>query len=176
MSTTPEWKELKEELLAMLAPCQWLALNAVVATDGHGDAYALSVRDYGPNNNAIIVTDEKLLTKLRSVKGQFVDEGLPVFYYEYLPNDSKRGVIRDIGGKLRPYIHIAATVCHYGFYLNPFDLWAIGEFTRENIESLLKRGNSRFQVGVYGFEDFHAVYGDIDIPWAKEESRLCFPH
>lgn len=26
-------------------------------------------------------------------------------------------------------------------------------------------------IGVYGCQDFHAVCGDIDIPWATEEAR-----
>jgi hypothetical protein len=76
---------------------------------------------------------------------------------------------------MRAYIEIVATVCSWRFELQPFDMWAIGEFTRENIESWLKRGNSRFEVGIYGYEDFHAVCGDIDIPWATEEARRFAP-
>ena len=54
--------------------------------------------------------------------------------------------------------------------LTDFDLWAIGEFTRENISKWLERSNCLDGwTGIYGCEDFHAVCGDIDIPWATEE-------
>jgi hypothetical protein len=76
--SSPEWKELKEELIAILAPGQWLALKSAE------NAWCLSVRDWRhPRSFASVVTDEKLLAKLRRVKGQFIDEGLPVFYHEY---------------------------------------------------------------------------------------------
>jgi hypothetical protein len=87
----PEWKEFEQELLRMLAPGQWSTLESVSAPDGHGYAYALSIReDEVPGSPIIAVTDEKLLAKLRSVKGQFVyrsnpwNRGLRVYYYEYL--------------------------------------------------------------------------------------------
>jgi hypothetical protein len=72
------------------------------------------------------------------------------------------------------YIEIVSTHVKTRFELDAFDLWAIGEFTRENIESWLKRGNCRFEVGVYRCEDFHTVCGDMDIPWATEESRHSY--
>ena len=90
------------------------------------------------------------------------------------------------------YIEIASEHTMMRFDLDDFDLWAIGgsyvsvqaefarekmarrEFTRENIAAWLDRGG-RFEIGVYGWEDFHAVCGDIDIPWATKEGRLCFP-
>jgi len=72
------------------------------------------------------------------------------------------------------YIEIMATCVMWRFDLDPFDLWAIGEFTRENISRWLDRGNCRFEVGVYGWEDFHAVRDDIDIPWTTEEARLLW--
>ena len=53
------------------------------------------------------------------------------------------------------------------------DLGLIGEFTRENISRWLDKGYW-FEMGVYGYEDFHAVCGDIDIPWDTEEARLCY--
>ncbi|MGA8876356.1 MAG: hypothetical protein WB555_12535 [Candidatus Korobacteraceae bacterium] len=73
----------------------------------------------------------------------------------------------------RPYIEIVGMMV-WRFELDKADLCFIGEFTRENIESWLKRGNCRFEVGLYGYEDFHAVCGDIDIPWATEEARSCW--
>jgi hypothetical protein len=40
--------------------------------------------DEFPGSTRIEITDEKLLGKLRSVNGQFVHDGHPVFYYENL--------------------------------------------------------------------------------------------
>jgi hypothetical protein len=71
------------------------------------------------------------------------------------------------------YIEILGAVVKWRHELSKADLCFIGEFTRENISSWLDRGNT-FEVGVYGYEDFHAVCGDIDIPWATEEARLCY--
>ena len=51
----------------------------------NGNACALSIKDDEfPGSNIVEITDEKLLEKLRSVKGQLVLQGLPVFYYEHL--------------------------------------------------------------------------------------------
>jgi hypothetical protein len=54
--------------------------------------------------------------------------------------------------------------------LRKHNLWAIGEFTRENIASWLNRG-PWFELDIYGWVDFHAVCGDIDIPWATEKAK-----
>lgn len=75
---------------------------------------------------------------------------------------------------MKAYIEIMSTVCMWEFRLDDFDLRAIGEFTRENIAAWLNRGNCRFEIGVYGYEDFHAVCGDIDIPWATKEAKVCW--
>jgi hypothetical protein len=85
---------------------------------------------------------------------------------------------------MNAYIEIVSEHTTMRFDLDEFDLWAIGgsygserrEFTRENIARWLDRGNCRFEIGLYGWKDFHAVCGDIDIPWATEESMLFFPH
>jgi hypothetical protein len=103
MSST-EWKELNEELVAMLSPLQWLALKRA------GHAWSLSVRDYrAGSSNAVVtndklrnvvVTDEQLLAKLRSIKGQFVYEGLPVFFYEYCDSAHSEAEAICIGGHI----------------------------------------------------------------------------
>ena len=55
------------------------------------------------------------------------------------------------------------------------DLREIGEFTRENVLAWLST-----QVGVWHWEhvgiveDFHAVCGDIDIPWATKEAAVLW--
>ena len=57
--------------------------------------------------------------------------------------------------------------------LNSDDLHRIGEFTRENvaaqIAAWIERGPIEF--GLYGCDDFHAVCGDVEIPWATEEAK-----
>ena len=75
---------------------------------------------------------------------------------------------------MRAYIEIVGE--HYSCMrheLTAFDLWAIGEFTRENIASWLKIGNCLDGwTGIYGYEDFHAVCGDTDVPWATERAKV----
>jgi hypothetical protein len=77
---------------------------------------------------------------------------------------------------MRAYIEIVVAEATTRCELHPFDLWAIGEFTRENIVSWLERGNCLDGwAGMYGYKDFHAVCGDIDIPWATEEAGRFAP-
>ena len=64
------------------------------------------------------------------------------------------------------------------FDLNENDLKDIGAFTRQNVERWLIGGyNLRpsyieiLNMMPGPIKDFHAVCGDIDIPWAKEESK-----
>lgn len=65
-------------------PDHWIIFALVPNPDGNGKAYALSIRDDESPGSAIIkITDEQLLAKLRSIKGQFTSCGLPVYYYEY---------------------------------------------------------------------------------------------
>jgi hypothetical protein len=73
----------------------------------------------------------------------------------------------------RPYIETVGKFVLCRRELDKADLCFIGEFTRENISRWLDKGYW-FEMGIYGYEDFHAVCGDIDIPWATEEARLCY--
>jgi hypothetical protein len=70
----------------------------------------------------------------------------------------------------RPYIEIVGGIGVYRCNLNQADLRSIGEFTRFNV--------ARWVYNHLGpedsMEDFHAVCGDIDIPWDTEEARLCW--
>jgi hypothetical protein len=68
------------------------------------------------------------------------------------------------------YLKILGPEVIYGRVLDKADLCFIGEFTRENISAWLDRGPF-LEASLYGHEDFHAVCGDIDIPWAKEDSE-----
>ena len=43
-----------------------------------------NVAEEPPETDPVEITDENLLRKLRSFKGQFSYRGTPVFYYEYL--------------------------------------------------------------------------------------------
>ena len=74
------------------------------------------------------------------------------------------------------YIEIVAEVTWTKGELQHFDLWNIGEFTRENVASWLDRCGGPVNSGMweYGYVDFHAVCGDIDIPWADEWNKRYF--
>jgi hypothetical protein len=52
------------------------------------------------------------------------------------------------------------------------DWRSFGKFTRENVELWLRRlaGPDPESYPV----DFHAVWGDTDIPWATKEGRDCY--
>ena len=112
MSSTPEWNnqqttELPEwteqrssEVRAMLSPGQCLIFQRVPSPDGHGDAYGLSIQDGEEPGSAIIaVTEEKLLAKLRSIKGQYVFRyqhwTVPIYYYEYCKIDPRQRIVPD---------------------------------------------------------------------------------
>jgi hypothetical protein len=94
-----------------------------------------------------------------------------MIYYEYLPNDSKRGVIGDIGGKMRPYIEIGNSFAHWRRELSGFDLRNIGEFTTENILKWLPTLRYNFEAvqDTSRVVEFHAVCGDKDIHWTTTE-------
>lgn len=47
----------------------------------------------------------------------------------------------------------------------------IGDFTRENVEKYLYSSGGPEDLPIY---DFHAVFDDIDIPWATKEGRDCY--
>lgn len=52
--------------------------------------------------------------------------------------------------------------------LRDYDLENIGEFDRDSVEQWLGTHGGDFQ----SVKDFHAVCGDVDIPFASEESEL----
>jgi|GEM_PF-3729796 len=65
----------------------------------------------------------------------------------------------------KAYIEIVGDLSVSRWNLNQFDLRLIGEFTRWRVAQWL------YNRGVVGLDDFHAVCGDIDIPWDTEEAR-----
>jgi hypothetical protein len=81
------------------------------------------------------------------------------------------------------YVEIVGDVASRWVELTESDLRSIGEFTRENVRKWVE-GHYHTGVGgsrswddyewngvVPGARDFHAVCGDIDIPWADEASK-----
>jgi hypothetical protein len=74
----------------------------------------------------------------------------------------------------RPYLEIVGSIAVCRRELDKADLCFIGEFTRENILAWTDRQHGADWVAVLPVADFHAVCGDIDIPWATEEARSCW--
>lgn len=64
-------------------------------------------------------------------------------------------------------IWMPATLASLRIDLRDYDLENIGEFTRENVEQWLCTHAGDFQ----SVKDFHAVCGDVDIPWSSEETE-----
>jgi hypothetical protein len=67
----------------------------------------------------------------------------------------------------KPYVEIIGGISMYRSNLTQADLRHIGEFTRWRVAQWLYDPQGPED----SFKDFHAVCGDIDIPWDKEESR-----
>jgi hypothetical protein len=101
-----EWKELFGLLTTAYLPGptvggQYLGLLSVRTPGGKMVLAAAVFDDIHPGSNLIEITDEKLLAKLRSIKGQFHDVpgtgDLPVFYYEYLMSTADFRVLSKTG-------------------------------------------------------------------------------
>jgi len=60
--------------------------------------------------------------------------------------------------------------CVYRYELRPYDMENIGEPTRENVQSWIDKNAGDFKA----VTDFHAVVGETDLPWGKEESELTY--
>jgi hypothetical protein len=74
----------------------------------------------------------------------------------------------------RPYIEIVGGLGASRPKLDKADLDCIGEFTRENVLTWMNSHRGPDWVGMLPVDDFHAVCGDMDIPWATEEARLAY--
>jgi hypothetical protein len=88
-----EWQELSDLLTTAYLPGptiggQYLGLLSVGTPDGKMVLAAAVFDDIYPGSSFIEITDEKLLAKLRDIKGQFHNVpgtgDRPVFYYEHL--------------------------------------------------------------------------------------------
>jgi hypothetical protein len=88
-----EWEELSGLLTTAYLPGptvggEYLSLRSVGTPDGKMVLAAAVFDDIYPGSNFVEITDEKLLAKLRNIKGQFHNVpgtgDIPVFYYENL--------------------------------------------------------------------------------------------
>lgn len=75
---------------------------------------------------------------------------------------------------MRAYIEIFGAVVVSRYELHDWELRSIGEFTRGNVARWLDGHTSPDWVGILPVEDFHAVFGDIDIPWATKKGFDCY--
>jgi hypothetical protein len=73
------------------------------------------------------------------------------------------------------YIEIVGGVRSWRIDLTLWNVFCIGEFTRENVADWLADYTCNRHPEIDDFPvDFHAVCGDIDIPWATKEGRDCY--
>jgi hypothetical protein len=72
------------------------------------------------------------------------------------------------------YVEFVGAVSSTRYDLDDYELRSIGEFTRENILMWMESHTGPDWVGIVPVEDFHAVCGDIDIPWATEDGRMLW--
>jgi hypothetical protein len=101
-----EWQELSGLLTTAYLPSvtvggKYLDLLSVRTPDGKMVLAAAVFDDIYPGSNLIEITDERLLAKLRNIKGQFHNVpgtgDLPVFYYEYLMSTADFRVLSKTG-------------------------------------------------------------------------------
>lgn len=74
------------------------------------------------------------------------------------------------------YLEIASEITTWRMDLTLWNVFRIGEFTRENVSDWLADYTTKHHGLDAAFwpVDFHAVCGDIDIPWATKEGRDCY--
>jgi hypothetical protein len=68
----------------------------------------------------------------------------------------------------KAYIEIVNALQAYRKDLTEDDLRQIGDFTEGRVDAWLYKKGYYYGIGMVGF---HAVCGDIDIPWTAEEAR-----
>ena len=72
---------------------------------------------------------------------------------------------------MKPLIEFVNDYSLGRYYPNNNDLREIGDFTRENILNWMNSHTGVDWVDIVPVVDFHAVCGDVDIPWATEEAK-----
>lgn len=70
------------------------------------------------------------------------------------------------------YIEVVNDVIRTRYELNDRDLRDIGTFTRRNVSVWLSNRKTPDPFESLPARDFHAVCGDIDIPWATENGSV----
>ena len=60
--------------------------------------------------------------------------------------------------------------CASKITLRTYDVENIGEPTRENVQNWLDTNAGDFQSII----DFHAVVGEVDLPWKDDENEMTF--
>jgi hypothetical protein len=71
------------------------------------------------------------------------------------------------------YVEIVGDVTAWSLKLTFWDRCKIGKFTRENVAKWLENRVHGLDMGFWPV-DFHAVCGDIDIPWATKQGFECY--
>jgi hypothetical protein len=74
------------------------------------------------------------------------------------------------------YVEIVSEITCWSIKLTLWDRFCIGRaggFTRENVGHRIGKRIQPLDFG-FGVMDFHAVCGDIDIPWATKEGFECY--
>jgi hypothetical protein len=73
------------------------------------------------------------------------------------------------------YIEIVGEITTWRIDLTLWNVFSIGEFTRENVHDWLADYTCKHYRDYGWFPvDFHAVCGEQDIPWATKEAFECF--
>ena len=75
---------------------------------------------------------------------------------------------------MRAYIESVGAVMILRYELTDGELHNIGKFTRANVSMWMESHTDPGWVGILPVEDFHAVCGDIAIPWATKEGFDCY--
>jgi hypothetical protein len=94
---TPSNIKVPEWVLADRFACPCLCLDRSVLTNIVGYACIISVRAMEGCTDLIDITSGELLEKLRSLNGQFTNNGTPVFYYENVMSTADYKVFVETG-------------------------------------------------------------------------------
>jgi CheY-like chemotaxis protein len=147
--------------------------DAVLTNMGHpglsGIELAKSIRNQNPKQRIGFVCSDP-----QSVPNEYPALGKPARMQRFLAfvNEVANGTsMRD---EKKPYVELVGGIALSRHEMNNDDLCFIGEFTRENVLRWMNSHRGPDWVGILPVDDFHAVCGDIDIPWAKEAARLCW--
>jgi len=69
------------------------------------------------------------------------------------------------------YVEVIGGIMKWKRRVTILDLLAIGRFTRKNVLAWLNYTTDPLIIGALPIEDFHAVHGKKEIPWATEDGK-----